>query len=70
MTMKYSPYLGEWIVLPDGATISDEALRKAAMEYMASTTDSGETLFGLPIKVDNSLSLPKTVTIVFGGPLI
>jgi len=32
--MKYNPYLGEWIVLPDGATISDEALSKAAQIYI------------------------------------
>lgn len=30
MSLEFNPYLGEWIVLPEGASITNEELQRAA----------------------------------------
>lgn len=33
--MKWNPYLGEWVILPEAATVSDDELRRAALQRIA-----------------------------------
>lgn len=33
--MEWNPYLGEWVILPEGANVSDGELRRAALQRIA-----------------------------------
>ena len=37
MRLMGNPYMGEWIVLPDGATVSDHELRRNAAQRIANS---------------------------------
>lgn len=43
--MKWNPYLGEWVILPEAATVSDDELRRAALQRIA---DNAKIVIGPP----------------------
>lgn len=66
--MKWNPYLGEWVVLPEGATVSDDELRRAALQRIADnakivTTQNADGTYTTPLA-------PPDAKLVVGPPYI